>query len=97
MPFPYPVFGRQADILQRRLPGKWSHTYFRVMPLLFLWLGFVAKSGRRSTCGFAETVDIANDSDDVIKFPLITPLVNYIESGMRRMQLYFVVKTVRLM
>jgi hypothetical protein len=49
------------------------------------------------TCGFAETVDIANDSDDVIKFPLITPLVNYIESGMRRMQLYFVVKTVRLM
>jgi hypothetical protein len=24
MPFPYPVFGRQTDVLQRRLPGKWT-------------------------------------------------------------------------
>jgi hypothetical protein len=30
-------------------------------------------SGSMLTCGFDETVDIADGSDDVIKFPLIIP------------------------
>jgi hypothetical protein len=48
MPSPYPVLGRQTDVLQRRLSGNWGHTYFRAMSLLFLWLGFMASVAKRA-------------------------------------------------